>query len=903
MYTQTRKDLVDKLNAELEIENSKLRNILKNALSRDTYFDFDSLKQTPRIVPFKRKKPELREFLPIPPSGLNKMLPWKKSEYERSYEQGEERYKRAERKYQKAKEDYEYRMNGLREEASEHNRKIETLKENFAAGRPEDVKNYFNRVLHARDYPEVFPHKWEFAYVPDSRQLVIEYDLPAFQATPEAKSYRYVKSRDETTQTRMPQLQRKQLYASVLAQIPLRIIHEVYTADRTEKVDTIIFNGYVKTIDPSTGKPGQFCLVAVSTTRHQFLDLNLTMVDPQECIKGLQGRFSRKPETLVSVDPMEPICDDSTPVSLPKKLVREHETRRDEIYHLVSTEIPVGRAKDITIPARNPQSRASSSISPKGAHFVELAKKYADRTVSHAEPAPFQEYWPSYESMDEAQQQWYFYWRAQLRQGNRLPTALSYLFVHIYEAINLTGFESPQEGFRYLDEFWRYYRQLQPRLDRYLPDWIADFIVLHELAPNVLGWYSEVSKVTNATDQDFAIEAWVGSGGDFEALSNEIIFELANYNPTKSKFYKQHTESIHLDLAYKKALQAVDDATRKEQGKSLFQIHQPEHRRSIRRAPFESAVHAYPRTEIEIASVHFWSNVAPLGTMLNSIVKYADNILREQAGYKYRVRGIQLTQKYRSTIDSALRLKAQKQELSIDYSRIAQLSKDSEALRARLLAVEDAESEEQETVETSLDERLVAAASWVPGSADMTLVPAEANVKKLTPIDWFKIGQRRKARAEILSRLITKNGSAKYKQKPVQEAEPTIETTTTVATIYVEDTVAHPPAAGFLHRPEGTPDDLLTDLAEIARIMGDGESKASKLIGVMMKNGWECPADLIERGFPGEFINVIIDEINSIALDELGDTLIFEEDGLSIILEEYRDEIKYILLHPEYLEA
>ena len=844
-------------------------------------------------------------YLPLPPSGLGKMLPWKKKEYEQRFFDGERKYKGAERKYQKAKTDHELRMNGLREKAFEHNRKIEDLKEKFAAGRPEDIKNYFNRVLHARDYPEAFPHKWEFAYVPDSRQLAIEYDLPTFQAMPEVKAYRYVKSRDETTQTPMPQSQRKQLYASVLAQIPLRIIHEIYTADRTEKVDTIIFNGFVKTIDPSTGKPGQFCLVAVSTTRRQFLELNLDLVDPQECIKGLKGRISRKPDGLVTVDPVEAIRDDSTPVSLPRALVGNQEPRRaDETYHRVSTVDSDESPQDIPIPARIQDARVKGSISPKGAHFVELAKRYVDQTVTDAEPVPFQEYWPSYVSMDEAQQQWYFYWRAQLRQGNRLPTDLSYLFVHIYEAINLIGFESPQEGFRYLDEFLALLPPIAAEVG------FATCRTGLLTSSSCMDWplmpwtgTSKVSKVTIATDQDFAIEAWVNSGGDFEALSNEIIFELANYNPTKSKFYKQHTESIQLDLAYKRALQAVDDATRNEQGKSLFQIHQPEHRRAIRRAPFENAVHAYPRTEIEIATVHFWSNVAPLGAMLNSIVKYADNVLREQAGYKYRVRGIQLTQQYKSTIDSALRLEAQKQELSIDYSKIAQLSKDSEALRARLLAVEDTESEEPKPVETAVDERLVAAASWVPGSADMTPAPAEVNVKKVTPIDWFNIGQRRKARAEILSRLFTKNGSAKYKQKPVQETEPTIETTTAVATIYDEDTVAHPPAAGFLHRPEDTPDDLLTDLAEIARIMGDGESKASKLIGVMMKNGWECPADLIERGFPGEFINVIIDEINSTALDELGDTLIFEEDGLSIILEEYRDEIAYILLHPEYLEA
>ena len=912
-YEHKRIAHVDKQNVELETDKSNLQNILKTALSRDTYIDLNSLKRAPRIIIFEQKKPNRENYLPPPPSGLGKMLPWKKSEYEQSYEEGVRRYKRAEREYQKAKTDHEIRMNSLRDKAFEHNRKIEALKADFVDGKSKAVEGYFYRVLNASSYPSTFPQKADLTYRSGSRQLAIEYDLPTFKSMPQVKAYRYVKSRDAVTQTALPQSQRKQLYSSVVAQIPLRTICEIYKADRTEKVDTIFFNGYVKTIDPSTGKPGQFCLVAASTTRRQFLDLNLELVDPKECIKGLNGRFSRKPEDLVAVDPIEPIGDDVTPVSLPKALVVEDDPRRtDEIYHRVTATVAEDAPTDIPIPARSDVTADKTSISTEGAAFVEQARNYVDRTATLTRQVPFQQYWPTYASMDAAQLQWYFYWRTELRHGVKLPTDLSYLFVHIYEVINLIGFESPEEGLRYLDKFWRYYRQLQPKLDRYLPDWIADFIVLHELAPNALNWYSEVSKVTNVKDQDFVIEAWISSGGDFEALSNEFIFELANYNPTKSKFYKQHTESIHLDLAYKRALQAVDDATRKEQGKSLFQIHQPEHRCAIRRVPFESAVHAYPRTEIEIATVHFWSNVAHLGAMLNSIVKYADNVLREQVGYKYRVRGIQLAQKLKSVVDSALRPEVPKQELSIDYSKIAQLTKDSEALRARLLAVEDADREEPKTEETSVDERLVEAASWLPKSTDVTPAPAEANFKQLIPIDWNKIGQRKLARAEILGRLFTRNGSAKDKQnyeqeqagyQHIQKIEPTNVSAMERPPICGEDAIKLATAAGFLHRPVDTPDDLLTDLAEIARIMGDGESMKSKLIGVMMKNGWECSAGSLELEFPGEFINVFIDEVNGIALEEIGDTLIFEEAGLWIILEEYRDEIEYIRQHPEYLQA
>ena len=912
-YEEKRIAHVDKQNAALKTEMSNLQSILKVALYHDTYVDLDSKKKSPRIIPFEQKRPIRANYLPSLPSGLGKILPWKKSEYEQLYEQGEKRYKRVEREYLKAKTDHEIRMNGLRENAFEHNRKIEALKENFATRHSKTVEGYFYRVLNASCYPPTFPQKAELTYRSRSRQLDIAYDLPTFKAIPEVKVYRYVKSRDQVAQTALPQSQRRQLYASVLAQIPLRTIHEIYKADRKEAVDTIIFNGYVKTIDPSIGKPGQFCLVAVRTTRHQFLDLNLELVDPKECIKGLNGRLSRKPEDLVAVDPVEPIGNDVTPVSPPRLLdVDEEPGRANEIYHRVSTVVPEETAHDISIPARTHDAGVRGTISPKGVHFVELAKRYVDRSVTDAEPVPFQEYWPSYVSMDEAQQRWYFYWRAQLRQGNRLPTDLSYLFVHIYEVINLIGFESPQEGFRHLNEFWRYYRQLQPKLDRYLPDWIADFIVFHEVAPNALGWYSDVYKVTNVTDHDSAVEVWISSGEDFESLSSEIIFKLANYNPTKSKFYKQNAEPSQLDLAYKRALIAVDDAIRTEQGKSLFQIHQPEHTRVIRRAPFANAVHAYPRTDIDIVSVHFWCNVKPLAAALNSIVKQTDNVLREQAGYKYRVRGIQLTQICKSVIESALRTETPKQELSIDYSTVEQLAKDSEMIRARLLATEDGDREEPKTEEASADERLIEAASWLPKSADMEPAPTEANFKQLSPIDWSKLGQRKLFRAEMLGRLFTKHGTSNDKQKygqeqagyqHIQNTDTTNESTMESLPFNGEDTIKLATVSGFLHRPVDTPDDLLTDLAEIAHIMGKGDSERSKLIAVMMENKWECSADTIDSEFPGAFINVIIDEINGIALEEIGDILIFEEGGLWIILEEYHDEIEYIIKHPEYLKA
>ncbi|MCY3857496.1 MAG: hypothetical protein OXG25_01165, partial [Gammaproteobacteria bacterium] len=51
----------------------------------------------------------------------------------------------------------------------------------------------------------------------------------------------------------MAKILRTQLTECVIAQIALRTIHEIFQADRTEKVDLIWFKGYVKVTDQITG--------------------------------------------------------------------------------------------------------------------------------------------------------------------------------------------------------------------------------------------------------------------------------------------------------------------------------------------------------------------------------------------------------------------------------------------------------------------------------------------------------------------------------------------------------------------------------------------------------------------------------------------------------------------------
>jgi len=70
----------------------------------------------------------------------------------------------------------------------------------------------------------------------------------------------------------------------VIAQVTLRTLHEVFEADRARHIETLIFSGYVDSIDRATGQPARTCVVTVRTVRDTFAQINLRLV-------GVQPRY------------------------------------------------------------------------------------------------------------------------------------------------------------------------------------------------------------------------------------------------------------------------------------------------------------------------------------------------------------------------------------------------------------------------------------------------------------------------------------------------------------------------------------------------------------------------------------------------------------------------------------
>jgi len=324
LYLEARIAEAEAQNERLVAVDASLEKLLRAALEVDCWLDLDSLKEEPAMPLFQagalvvaEPAPVLESFLPDEPSGFGKLVPGASKKHVRAVQEAAERYelekaaheeREAQRisAYDEVKRGHEEQVAKIRATADAQNREVDELRARFDASDPDAIVEYFSLVLDRSIYPGGFPKTYKMAFVPESRQLVVEYQLPLMTLVPQAKAFKYVKSRDAIDATPRPVTQSKRLYGLVVAQTTLRCLHELFEADRAGKLETIVFNGYVDTIAPATGKPISPHLVAARVSRDTFLQLDLWNVEPLACLKGLNAAVSKSPSELV---PVRPILD------------------------------------------------------------------------------------------------------------------------------------------------------------------------------------------------------------------------------------------------------------------------------------------------------------------------------------------------------------------------------------------------------------------------------------------------------------------------------------------------------------------------------------------------------------------------------------------------------------------
>jgi restriction system protein len=321
LYLEARAAEVAADNADLQARLDELGGLLASTLAIDDYIDFDRLRRraahpafNPGSLAVAVAPPDWNRFLPPAPTGLGKMFGGQ-GKYNQQLAAAQQEFAQAQAQHAAVEADRQNRLRAAhaayqqqcqqREaDVAAHNAEIDRFAKAFAAAEPAAVIDYFSLVLGNSVYPDDWSQKFRLAYIPESRQLVVEYELPSLDIVPAVREYRYVKTRDEVTTTARPAKEIRDRYVNVVTQVTLRTIHELFEADRAPLIDTIVFNGIVDTVDPATGASIQPCLITLRTTRDEFVPINLAKVDPVACLQHLNASVSKRPEALAPVRPV-----------------------------------------------------------------------------------------------------------------------------------------------------------------------------------------------------------------------------------------------------------------------------------------------------------------------------------------------------------------------------------------------------------------------------------------------------------------------------------------------------------------------------------------------------------------------------------------------------------------------
>jgi restriction system protein len=227
-----------------------------------------------------------------------------KQEYQAAVERHATEVRSQEEAHKAALDRWEEEAAAFVERQNQQNNLVDRRRELYPEKEREAVEFACCGVLTNSQYPDYFPKSFELEYNPANNILVVDYQLPTPADIPDLTETRYAAASDASVEKRLPQKEVERLYDSVLYQVALRTMRELFAADEVGALEAVVFNGWVHSTDPATGGETRSCVLTLQAGRGEFLALNLAAVEPKACFKGLRGVGSSKLHSLAAVPPL-----------------------------------------------------------------------------------------------------------------------------------------------------------------------------------------------------------------------------------------------------------------------------------------------------------------------------------------------------------------------------------------------------------------------------------------------------------------------------------------------------------------------------------------------------------------------------------------------------------------------
>lgn len=351
-----------------------------------------------------------------------------------------------------------------------------------------------------------------------------------------------------------------------------------------------------------------------------------------------------------------------------------------------------------------------------------LMEDFEDNCPYHGQ---FQSYYPTYRTMTDRQLRGYFTWRAPVRAGQVEQTATSFAYVYLYELLMGIGVEPGRKAFDAIEAFWKTYRQFDPGMDRYVPKWLVDYVVEHDLPAELAAPYAHLEhdaaiavleraekgalaaappKGRRRQPTDFA--AMGGATGEFA----QAICQLSSYRLDESRLYRERPEDVACVLLAVYSRLALHYRGSRTQGltETLFGL-----RFAVRHVMYASAVRYEPGfhedcvyelspTRRYVCKNGLWScdsyhDGGARSAKLGQIVRAVDRQLRQALGYAHPLKDHAEAKYLVKIIDDEIaaylgwKQASAPRRVEIDLSKLAGIRSAAAVTREALLVDEERE--------------------------------------------------------------------------------------------------------------------------------------------------------------------------------------------------------------------
>ncbi len=286
--------------------------------------------------------------------------------------------------------------------------------------------------------------------------------------------------------------------------------------------------------------------------------------------------------------------------------------------------------------------------------FRRAALMYFECIGSKCEFAQYYSYVPQYSQLTKPQRDYYFYWRTELRSGRYIKTDYSYLYLYVYEIINLPDKLPPEEGIRLLCRVWRAYRKDLPRIDLYFSSWVRDYCLVHNLPcpyDALRDFLFDIIRISDfkeyyfteiGTDSRNGVWTLLAYFSDYDWQSG-LLSVMKKYNGTEELDEKREIYKNILEGAMRTILPTV--------WKYCLSYRTEENLAIISRNAFRNSLCTHSvKSHLEI-KYYPLDKVADLRLGITAAVRYTENKLRAVFGVKSRLSVKDIPTPYRELID------------------------------------------------------------------------------------------------------------------------------------------------------------------------------------------------------------------------------------------------------------